>query len=90
MVQKEILLKEINKNNGIISTKQVLKLGSQIWILFFYIFYFLIYYDYRRINKPDLKVMTKKKYFNCLGKGQARTIKFFWKINHLSLLLWCI
>ena len=30
MVQKEILLKEINKNNGIISTKQVLKLGSQI------------------------------------------------------------
>ena len=52
MVQKEILLKEINKNNGIISTKQVLKLGSQIWILFFYIFYFLIYYDYRRINEP--------------------------------------
>ena len=30
------------------------------WILFFYIFYFLIYYDYRRINEPDLKVMTKK------------------------------
>ena len=27
MVQKEILLKEINKNNGIISTKEVLKLG---------------------------------------------------------------
>ena len=26
MVQKEILLKEINKNNGIISTKEVLKL----------------------------------------------------------------
>ena len=27
MVQKEILLKEINKNNGIISTKEVLKFG---------------------------------------------------------------
>ena len=27
MVQKEILLKEINKNNGIISTKEVLEFG---------------------------------------------------------------
>ena len=27
MVQKEILLKKINKNNGIITTKEVLRLG---------------------------------------------------------------
>ena len=33
------------------------------WILFFYIFYFLIYYDYRKIAEPDLKVMTKKEIF---------------------------
>ena len=87
MVQKEILLKEINKNNGIISTKQVLKLGSQIWILFFYIFYFLIYYDYRRINEPDLKVMTKKEIFQLFRKRASKNNKIF---NHLSLLLWCI
>ena len=29
MVKKEILLKEINKNNGIISTKEVLKITKR-------------------------------------------------------------
>ena len=39
MVQKEILLKEINKNNGIIPTKQVLKLDIHKFELYFSIFF---------------------------------------------------
>lgn len=49
------------------------------WILFFYIFYFLIYYDYRRINKPDLKVMTKKEIFQLFRKRASENNKIFLK-----------
>ena len=49
------------------------------WILFFYIFYFLIYYDYRRINEPDLKVMTKKEIFQLFRKRASENNKIFLK-----------
>lgn len=49
------------------------------WILFFYIFYFLIYYDYRRINEPDLKVMIKKETFQLFRKRASENNKIFLK-----------
>ena len=62
------VLKEINKNNGIIPTKQVLKLDihkSELYSSIFFTFCFIMIIE------------EKKKYFNCLGKRQAKTIKFF-------------
>lgn len=49
------------------------------WILFFYIFYFLIYYDYRKIAEPDLKVMTKKEIFQLFRKRASENNKIFLK-----------
>ena len=49
------------------------------WILFFYIFYFLIYYDYRNIAEPDLKVMTKKEIFQLFRKRASENNKIFLK-----------
>ena len=49
------------------------------WILFFYIFYFLIYYDQRKIAEPDLKVMTKKEIFQLFRKRASENNKIFLK-----------
>jgi hypothetical protein len=49
------------------------------WILFFYIFYFLIYYDYRKVTGPDFKQLTKKEIFDMFRQRASENSRIFMK-----------
>ena len=51
------------------------------WILFFYMIYFLIYYDYKKVISDDdnLKEMTKKEIFQLFRQRASENNKIFLK-----------
>jgi hypothetical protein len=49
------------------------------WILFFYIFYFLIYYDYRKVTGLDFKQLTKKEIFDMFRQRASENSRIFMK-----------